>query len=148
MVLLGVKMAPENLVNRPHDENIFQHNIQRHVNIPRFIKEAYGARGETNAATMRVLVDCSWLLTQHAAPLHSNDVVNVIRAMFPNNANDLFVMLDFGSLGFGRNRGLSSTLDTFIQEIDMSFQGHDADEWYRRNLSILWPNQAVSLSKG
>ena len=147
-MLLGVKMPLQRSVNHPFQTSMFLYQMLRSDHIWYFIEKAYGARGTTNDSTMRVLLDCSWMLMD-VNPLTVRYVVNYLVALhsyaFPGPEH-LFVMLDFGSLGFGRNDEINT--DIFTQDIATSIQSYTrAAEWYRWNVKILWPNQAVYLKK-
>ena len=141
---MGVRISPENLARHQQRANIALLHRDRVNHILLFIQTAYAAQGRTNNGIMRVLIDCSWMLTElvRVEGAHIVDFLTAIHHAV-TNANRLFVMLDFGLDSFGiMDYALSG--DTLRHEIDTLIR-RDAGfaAWYHPNVSIVWPNQTV-----
>ena len=102
MVLLGVRIAPEKLVGHPHRDNIGYLHQERVNHMKLFIEKAYAKRDRRMTSSMQVLIDCSWMVTEHV-PMQVTHITEFLENMCPlqQNPRNLDVMLDFGLRSFG-----------------------------------------------
>ena len=138
-VVLGVSIPRDKMNMHPHRDKIAHMHADPIPRIKEFLQAAYSPQN-----AMHVLIDCSWM-SVNFSEFQSTRITDLLTGLIPSSsAEELFIMLDFGLNSMERSddaNNLTSMVTTLTTEIVQ----HDVNtlHWFRQNVQILWPNQAV-----